>query len=314
MMRIYKTMDEQGLFREIDTLEKGAWINLVSPTVQEINTLCQSIGVQEDFIKYALDQEERARIDVEDDQVLILVDTPVIEKDKDNGIFSTIPVGLIVVRDDYFITVSTMDLPMIREFIDCRVKGFYTFKKTRFVLQFLYKVATYYLSYLKIINRETDKAEEKLKKSMRNEELIKMLSLEKSLVYFTTALKANELVMEKLMRSKVIKMYEEDEDILDDAIVENRQAIEMGTIYRDILNGTMDAYASVISNNLNIVMKLLASVTIVLSVPTIVSSLWGMNVKGLPFANNPLGFEILLAIAAVISLGAYWILKKKDML
>ena len=313
-MRIYKTMDEQGLFREIDTLEKGAWINLVSPTVQEINTLCQSIGVQEDFIKYALDQEERARIDVEDDQVLILVDTPVIEKDKDNGIFSTIPVGLIVVRDDYFITVSTMDLPMIREFIDCRVKGFYTFKKTRFVLQFLYKVATYYLSYLKIINRETDKAEEKLKKSMRNEELIKMLYLEKSLVYFTTALKSNELVMEKLMRSKVIKMYEEDEDILDDAIVENRQAIEMGTIYRDILNGTMDAYASVISNNLNIVMKLLASVTIVLSVPTIVSSLWGMNVKGLPFANNPLGFEILLAIAAVISLGAYWILKKKDML
>lgn len=307
-------MDEQGLFREIDTLEKGAWINLVSPTVQEINTLCQSIGVQEDFIKYALDQEERARIDVEDDQVLILVDTPIIEKDKDTGIFSTVPVGLIVVRDDYFITVSTMDLPMIREFIDCRVKGFYTFKKTRFVLQFLYKVATYYLSYLKIINRETDKAEEKLKKSMRNEELIKMLSLEKSLVYFTTALKANELVMEKLMRSKVIKMYEEDEDILEDAIVENRQAIEMGTIYRDILNGTMDAYASVISNNLNIVMKLLASVTIVLSVPTIVSSLWGMNVKGLPFANNPLGFEILLAIAAVISLGAYWILKKKDML
>lgn len=314
MMKIYKTMDEQGLFREIDTLEKGAWINLISPTSQEVNTLCQSIGVQEDFIKYALDQEERARIDVEDDQVLILVDTPIIEKDKDTGIFSTIPVGLIIVRDDYFITVSTMDLPMINEFIDCRVKGFYTFKKTRFVLQFLYKVATYYLAYLKIINRETDKAEEKLKKSMRNEELIKMLSLEKSLVYFTTALKANELVMEKLMRSKVIKMYEEDEDILDDAIVENRQAIEMGTIYRDILNGTMDAYASVISNNLNIVMKLLASVTIVLSVPTIVSSLWGMNVKGLPYADNPLGFEILLAIAAVISLGAYWILKKKDML
>ena len=314
MMKIYKTMDEQGLFREIDTLEKGAWINLVSPTVQEINTLCQSIGVQEDFIRYALDPEERARIDVEDDQVLILIDTPIIERDKDTGIFSTIPLGLIVVRDDYFITVSTLSLPVIKEFVDCKVKGFYTFKKTRFVLQVLYKVATYYLSYLKYINRETDKAEELLKKSMRNEELIKMLSLEKSLVYFTTALKANELVMEKLMRSKVIKMYEEDEDILEDAIVENRQAIEMGTIYRDILNGTMDAYASVISNNLNIVMKLLASVTIVLSVPTIVASLWGMNVKGLPFASSPYGFGIVLAIAAVISLGAFLILKKKDML
>lgn len=314
MMKIYKTMDEQGLFREIDTLEKGAWINLVSPTVQEINTLCQSIGVQEDFIRYALDPEERARIDVEEDQVLILIDTPVIEKEKEAGIFSTLPLGLIVVRDDYFITVSTMDLPMIKEFRECRVKGFYTFKKTRFVLQLLYKVATYYLSYLKYINRETDLAEEKLKKSMRNEELIKMLALEKSLVYFTTALKSNEMVMEKLMRSKVIKMYEEDEDILEDAIVENRQAIEMGTIYRDILNGTMDAYASVISNNLNIVMKLLASVTIVLSVPTIVASLWGMNVKGLPFANNPFGFGIILLLAATISIGAYLILKKKDML
>lgn len=314
MMKIYKTMDEQGLFKEVNNLERGCWINLVSPTVQEINTLCQSVGVQEDFIKYALDQEERARIDVEDDQVLILIDTPIIDKEDDDGIFSTIPVGLIVVRDDFLITVSTMELPMIKEFIDCKIKGFYTYKKTRFVLQFLYRVATYYLTYLKFINHETDKAEEKLKKSMRNEELIRMLALEKSLVYFTTALKSNEMVMEKLTRSKILKMYEEDEDILDDAIIENRQAIEMGTIYRDILSGTMDAYASVISNNLNIVMKLLASVTIVLSIPTIVSGLWGMNIEGMPFQNNPYGFSIMIIISAVISIISYFILKKKDML
>ena len=314
-MMIYKTMDEQGYFREIDRLEKGCWINLVSPTMQEINTLCQSIGVQEDFIKYALDQEERARIDVEEDQVLILVDTPIVEHSEDEiDTFSTIPVGLIVVRDDFFITVCTMDLPIIKEFIDCRIKGFYTFKKTRFVLQFLYRVATYYLTYLKFINRATDKAEDKLKKSLRNEELITMLGLEKSLVYFTTALKSNEIVMEKLTRTKVLKMYEEDEDILEDAIIENRQAIEMGTIYRDILSGTMDAYASVISNNLNIVMKLLASITIVMAVPTIVSGFWGMNVKGLPFADNPYGFWITLAISVGISFIALLILKKKDML
>ncbi len=315
MMKIYKTVDQQGLFREINNLERGCWINLVSPTMQEVNTLCQSIGVQEDFIKYALDQEERARIDIEDDQVLILVDTPIVEKENENdGVFSTIPVGLIVVRDDYFITVSTMELPIIKEFIDCKVKGFYTFKKTRFVLQFLYKVATYYLTYLKFINRATDKTEEKLQKSLRNEELVKMLALEKSLVYFTTALKSNEIVMEKLTRTKVLKMYEEDEDILEDAIIENRQAIEMGTIYRDILSGTMDAYASVISNNLNIVMKLLASITIVMAVPTIVSGFWGMNVKGLPFANNPFGFAIVFVISIVISIIALLILKKKDML
>ncbi len=312
-MKIYKT-DEQGLFMETTKLEKGCWINLINPTLQEINTLCNSIGVLEEFLRYPLDQEERARIDAEDDQTLIVIDLPVVEKDDNNmGGFSTIPLGMIVVRDDYFITVSTQDNPIIREFVDCKVKGFFTFKKTRFILQILYKIATYYLTYLKYINRETDKAEHKLQKSMRNKELVKLLELEKSLVYFTTSLKSNEVVMEKLMRSKCIKMYEEDEDILEDAIVENRQAIEMGTIYRDILGGTMDAYASIISNNLNIVMKFLASVTIVLSIPTIVSGLWGMNVEGLPFATSPYGFWIVLGVVFAISFTAWLLLKKKDM-
>ena len=314
MMKIYKTLDDNGFFREQSKLEKGCWINLINPTVQEINTLCTAVGVREEFIKYPLDQEERARIDVEDDQTLIIIDLPTVEN-KDGQIegFTTIPIGMIVVRDDYFITVCTSETPIIKEFIDCRVKGFFTFKKTRFILQILYKTAVYYLNYLKFINRETDKAENRLQKSMRNQELIRLLELEKSLVYFTTSLKSNEIVMEKLMRAKFIKMYEEDEDILEDAIVENRQAIEMGTIYRDILSGTMDAYASVISNNLNIVMKFLASVTIVLSIPTIVASLWGMNVGGLPFANNPFGFVIVMIIAFLTSLVAWILLKKKDM-
>ena len=313
MMKIYRT-DEQGLFMETTKLEKGCWINLINPTLQEINTLCNSIGVLEEFLRYPLDQEERARIDAEDDQTLIVIDLPIVEKEENNmGGFSTIPLGMIVVRDEYFITVSTQDNPIIREFVDCKVKGFFTFKKTRFILQILYKIATYYLTYLKYINRETDKAEHKLQKSMRNQELVKLLELEKSLVYFTTSLKSNEVVMEKLMRSKCIKMYEEDEDILEDAIVENRQAIEMGTIYRDILGGTMDAYASIISNNLNIVMKFLASVTIVLSIPTIVSGLWGMNVEGLPFATSPYGFWIVLVVVVAISFTAWLLLKKKDM-
>lgn len=314
MMKIYRTIDEQGFFREQTQLEKGCWINLINPTAQEINTLCNSIGVIEEFIKYPLDQEERARIDVEDDQTLIVIDLPTVEKnDGEIEGFTTIPVGMIVVRDDYFITVCTAESPILKEFIDCRVKGFFTFKKTRFILQILYKTAVYYLNYLKFINRETDKAENRLQKSMRNQELIRLLELEKSLVYFTTSLKSNEIVMEKLMRSKFIKMYEEDEDILEDAIIENRQAIEMGTIYRDILSGTMDAYASVISNNLNIVMKFLASVTIVISIPTIVSSIWGMNVAGLPFAEDALGFIKVMGVALLASLIAWIWLKKKDM-
>lgn len=314
MMKIYRTVDEQGFFREQTKLEKGCWINLINPTAQEINTLCNSIGVREEFIRYPLDQEEKARIDVEDDQTLIVIDLPTVEKnDGEIEGFTTIPIGMIVVRDDYFITVCTAESPILKEFIDCRVKGFFTFKKTRFILQILYKTAVYYLNYLKFINRETDKAENRLQKSMRNQELIRLLELEKSLVYFTTSLKSNEIVMEKLMRSKFIKMYEEDEDILEDAIIENRQAIEMGTIYRDILSGTMDAYASVISNNLNIVMKFLASVTIVISIPTIVSSIWGMNVAGLPFANDALGFVKVMGIAFLTSLIAWIWLKKKDM-
>ena len=313
-MKIYRTVDEQGFFREQTKLEKGCWINLINPTAQEINTLCNSIGVREEFIRYPLDQEEKARIDVEDDQTLIVIDLPTVEKnDGEIEGFTTIPIGMIVVRDDYFITVCTAESPILREFIDCRVKGFFTFKKTRFILQILYKTAVYYLNYLKFINRETDKAENRLQKSMRNQELIRLLELEKSLVYFTTSLKSNEIVMEKLMRSKFIKMYEEDEDILEDAIIENRQAIEMGTIYRDILSGTMDAYASVISNNLNIVMKFLASVTIVISIPTIVSSIWVMNVAGLPFANDAFGFIKVMGIAFLTSLIAWIWLKKRDM-
>lgn len=313
MMKIYKTEDEKGAFKEVTKIEKGCWINIVVPTAQEINTICNSIGIREEFLKYPLDQEERARIDVEEDQTLILIDIPIIEEEKENR-FSTMPLGMIVVRDDYFVTVCTKDTPILKEFIDCKVKGFYTFKKTRFILQILYKISTYYLTYLKFINRETDKAEYQLQKSMRNQELVKLLELEKSLVYFTTSLKSNEIVMEKLLRGKIIKMYEEDEDILEDAIIENKQAIEMGSIYRDILSNTMDAYASVISNNLNIVMKFLASVTIVLSLPTIVSSFWGMNVIKLPFASHPYGFLIVFGFSLIICIFTLIWLKKRDML
>lgn len=316
MMKIYKTVDEQGLFREVSHIEKGCWINLVAPTVQEINTLCHTIKISDDFIKYPLDQEEKARIDIDDDQILVLADIPIYEAPDNSSdeAFSTIPLGMLVVRDDYFITICTRENQIINEFVDCKIKGFYTYKKTRFILQILYRTATTYLTYLKSINRETDKTEDRLQKTMKNDEVIKLLSLQKSLVYFTTSLKSNELVMEKLLRGHVIKMYEEDEDILEDAIVENKQAIEMGTIYRDILSGTMDAYASVISNNLNSVMKFLTSITIVLSIPAIIAGLWGMNVINLPFSESPIGFWIIIGIAIVISLASLGYMKKKDML
>ena len=315
MLKIYNTNIETNLIEEIKEFKRGSWINLVNPSENEIKKVCESVNIQEDFIRDALDYEEKARIDQEDDDntVLFVVDVPIIEKNEDNDIYTTMPLGMIVVRDDFFITVSLRKNKIIEEFEKRKIKNFQTYKKTRFIFQILYLNSSYYLNYLKRINKETEIAEYILKNSMKNKELLKLLSIEKGLVYFTTSLKSNEIVMEKTMRGKIIKLYEDDEDILEDAITENRQAIEMAQIYSNILNGTMDAYASIISNNLNGVMKFLTSITIVLAVPTMISSFWGMNVN-LPFQNSPIGFVLMIFISVVLTLLVTWWLKRKDML
>ena len=314
MLKKYITNLTTNKFEEIDSYEKGSWINLVSPTEEEIKEVCEKVRIEEDFIRYPLDYEEKARIDEEDDSVLFIIDVPFIETDS-NGekVYTTMPLGMIVVRDEFFITVSLNPNRVIDLFENGNIKGLYTYKKTRFILQILYYNSSLFLNLLKQINKETEIAENVLQKSMKNKELIKLLNLEKSLVYFTTSLRSNEAVMEKTLRGKIIKLYDEDEDILEDAIVENKQAIEMSKIYSDILNGTMDAYASIISNNLNSVMKYLTSVTIILSLPTMIGSFWGMNV-GLPIENNPFAFYIILVISLVISFVVWLLLRKKDMI
>ena len=221
--------------------------------------------------------------------------------------------GMIVVRDDYFITVCLKKTPILDKFIKQKIKNFSTFKKTRFILQIFFENSVSFLDHLKKLNRETEIAELALQKSMKNKELIKLLSLEKGLVYFTTSIKSNEIVMERTMTRKIIKLYEEDEDILEDAIIENKQAIEMSQIYSSILSGMMDAYASIISNNLNIVMKFLASATIILSFPTLIASIWGMNIS-LPLEGSPYGFGIIMGVSVVLSAVVYFWLKKKDMI
>ena len=315
MLKIYNTDIQTNQFTEIKEFKKGSWINLVNPSEKDIKKVCENVNIQEEFIRTSLDYEEKARFDYEEDDntTLFVVDVPIIEKEYENYIYTTMPLGMIVVRDDYFITVSLKNNKVIEDFEQRKIKNFQTYKKTRFIFQILYLNASYMLNYLKQINKETEIAEYILKNSMKNKELLKLLSLEKALVYFTTSLKSNELVMEKTLRGKIIKLYEDDEDILEDAITENRQAIEMANIYRDILNGTMDAYASIISNNLNGVMKFLTSITIVLAVPTMISSFWGMNV-GLPFQNDPRGFVIMITISVILTLLVTWWLKRKDML
>lgn len=314
MIKIYNTEVATNITTETEKIEKGCWINMVSPSEKEIKRVCDETQISDDFIRYALDYEEKARIDIEDDgTILFIVDVPILEKEQDAEVYSTMPVGLIVVRDDYFITVSLKKNKIISGLEHSVGKKITTYKKSRFIFQFFYENASVFLRLLKQINKETEVAESILKKTLQNRELLKLMSLEKSLVYFTTSLKSNEVVMEKTLRGKIIKLYEEDEDLLEDAIIENKQAIEMSKIYSDILNGTMDAYASIVSNNLNGVMKMLTSITIILAIPTLIASLWGMNVP-VPLQNSPFGFVILSVLMIIVTMVTIIWLKRRDLL
>jgi magnesium transporter len=310
MLEIYKSNEGKAL-ESVDVISKGCWVNMFAPTEAEINRVAQDADISVDLIKDALDDEERPRIEREDGQVYIIVDYPYITYD-DSGfpIYETIPVG-IVLTDDCVITVSLKDSPIMEDFRKNRVKEFFTFKKTRFALQILFVISSYYLRYLKQINKKTNEIEKEVHQTLKNKELYAFLALEKSLVYFTTSLKSNKVVLDKLLRFNYIKMYEEDKDLLEDVIIEKTQAIEMAETYRSILNGTMNAFASIISNNLNIVMKFLTSITIILSFPTMVASFYGMNVD-IPFQHVHHSYMAPLIISGFLtSLTAFIFWKKK---
>ena len=313
MRRVFKTVDDHLI--ECSTLEKGCWIHLQNPTKEEVDGLTTRFALDHTFLTAALDEEESARIDIdpEKNQTLIIVDIPYVDTEGSGYVYSTTPLGIVLV-DEVIITVCTRETPIINDFIEERIRNFWTFKRTRFILQILHRNASRFLTYLKLIDKASMHVQEKLEKSSRNQELLQMMKLEKSLVFFSTSLKGNELVMERLMRqTSILKQFPEDTDLLEDVIIENKQAMEMCSIYRDIMSGTMDAFASIISNNLNITMKILAALTAGLSIPTIISGLWGMNVA-VPFANTSWGFWAVLGLAGVLSLVAFVLMLKKNLL
>ncbi|MCL6587964.1 MAG: magnesium transporter CorA family protein [Anoxybacillus sp.] len=309
MMKMYLS-NANGKIEEIHELKNGCWINLIAPTEEEIRYIANHLDIPIDSIKDALDDEERSRIEKEDNHVLIIVDIPIITQDEVDGpIYETIPIGMII-TNTCFITVCLQENPIFQEFANNKIKNFYTFMKTRFALQMLYMISTYYLRYLKQINRRTSEIEKELHQSMKNQELFSLLSMEKSLVYFMTSLKANNIVMERLMRLNYLRMYDDDQELLEDVIIENKQAIEMAEVYSSILSGMMDAFASVISNNLNIVMKFLTAITIVISLPTMVASFYGMNVP-IPYQNSPHAFLTAMLISALLSSATAFLFWKK---
>ncbi|MDO5146757.1 MAG: magnesium transporter CorA family protein [Eubacteriales bacterium] len=299
MIRIFKTKD--GIVQKIPAAEEGSWVALTNPTQEELIQVSDRFLIDLDDLKGPLDEEERSRIEVEENYTLIILDIPTTEERQGKEYFYTIPFGIFITEES-IITVCLVDTPILTVFMDGRMRNFKTQKRTRFLYQMLYRNAAMFLQFLRIIDKKSDEVEKKLHISQRNQELIEMLELEKSLVYITTSLRGNEMVLEKLMRNTSIPRFEDDEELLEDVIIENKQAIEMAKIYSDILTGTMDAFASVISNNLNIVMKFLSVITIVLTVPTIITSAFGMNVGGIPFETHPWGFWIICGICLALTL------------
>lgn len=309
MISIYKSLENKEL-QEIEHIENGCWINMVAPSEEEMALVSKKTGAPVEFLKAALDEEETSRIELEEN-ILIVVDIPFTDMEYNSLTYDTYPLAIIHTQNE-IITVCLKNSRVLQDFAEKKVSSFYTFKRSRFILQILYRIANYYLIYLRQIDKKSVLVEKKLHKSMKNKELIQLLALEKSLVYFSTSLKANEITLEKMLKLSIMQKYEEDKDVLEDVIVENKQAIEMCNIYSNILSGTMDAFASVISNNLNIVMKFLAAITIVMSIPNMISGLFGMNVN-VPFSNSPHAFWFILALIAGVSSIVTFILVKTDM-
>lgn len=313
MIQIYKSLSENdGTLKKIASLEPGCWVNIIAPSQEELLLISKKTGVPLEFLRAPLDDEETSRIEIEGDFILIIVDIPFTEMEDNSLTYDTYPLAIIHTKNE-LITVCLKNSKVLTDFSSNKVRNFYSFKKSRFILQILNRVSTYYLLYLRQIDKKSIMIEKPLHKSMKNRELVQLHSLSKSLVYFSTSLKSNEITLEKMLKLDVIQRYEEDKDVLEDVIIENKQAIEMTDIYSNILGSTMDFFASVISNNLNIVMKVLASVTILMSTLTVISGIYGMNFDYLPLLHHPYGFHIIMTLSVILCGVIAFILYKKDM-
>lgn len=316
MIKIYKSL-ESGPLRELSlkTLEKGAWINMIAPTPYELKTIASRTNVEPDFLRSALDDEERSHTDVEESAILILTNVPVM---RGQDSYDTLPLSIIL-TPEYIITVCLEETPVLAEFSVQTAKFFRTFKRTRFLFQILYKSATFYLRYLRQISKLSDEIELMLRDAMQNEDILRLLELQKGLTYFNAALRSDGAVLDKLLRLRsnqsvqpLLKIYEEDEDLLEDVIIENKQAREMVEMYSQILSRMADTFSSIISNNQNRVMKFLTAMTIILAIPTVIASFFGMNVP-VPFAELPPAFSMIAVLSLCTAFSAAYVLWRHNM-
>ena len=312
MIKIYKT--EESIVNEIEKVEDGCWINMVTPTMEECINISEQFDIDIADVRAALDDEESSRVDLEDGYTLILVDIPSIEIRYKQEAYTTIPLGIIL-ADGVIITVCSEETPVLQAFEKRRVRDFSTKKKMRFVYQILYRATSVYQNYLRVIDKRRREIEERISDDTEDKDLIDLHELESNLVYFATSLRANGVVLDRLTRYERLKQFPEDREILEDVIVENKQAIEMTAIYRDIINGTRELLSTIIDNRLNNVMKYLTSITLVMAIPTVISGIYGMNVSGkwMPLSQTPYGFYIVCGIMVLICVIVLLILRKRKM-
>lgn len=297
MINIFRTNNRR--LEEIRTPEPGCWINAVDPTEDELNWLIKEFPFTEEYLYDPLDIDEKARAERDEDVLFTLIKIPHFQGKKDEAPFVTIPLGVIM-NNDYIVTIAKEENVIIQEFENNRVKGLNTAKHYRFLLLILLKTATKYLMHLREINKTVDQIEDDLQYSMRNQDIFDLLKYQKVLIYYTTALKSNELMMARLNRLQLIRTYEEDEELFQDVMTEFQQAIEMTNIANNILMQMTTAYASIINNNMNKIIKTLTLITIVLYVPTLIASFFGMNVE-IPGQHNSNAFSLILGVSLVLS-------------
>ena len=306
MLTIYKTT-EQGL-EQLDSMANGTWVKAVDPTPEEIQQLV-TWGIDADYINYSLDLDEMPRMERDEDYTFILVRIPHRQPDSDIP-YITIPLG-IMIKGNVIVTICRYDKEMFKVLANGKYRLLKTGKRYRFALYIFLETATRYLTHLREINRMTETIEDQLQKSTRNREVLELLKYQKSLTYFATALRSNEVMFERVQRTQIFNYYEEDQDLLEDVLTENQQAIQMTNISTEILSSMMDAFASIISNNLNSVMKALAAITIIINVPAVVAAFYGMNVA-LPGERHPLAFLMVFGISLSLTALATFIFYKRD--
>ena len=300
MIKLFKEENNNLIcFQDLDDIfakiEKNMWIHLVAPTNEEIIKISKITNLNEEVLLSVMDEEESARLDDDDDFTLIVLDIPV----SADNFYETYPFAIIY-NNDFYVTICKKEIKLVDLMLK-KFKKIEPHKHVRLTLQIMYRIASNYIYTLKVLDSIRNKIEKKLYDSMKNNELLDLMTLNKSLVYFSTSLNANKIVLSKVKKLPEYKKYEDDFELMEDVEVENNQAIEMCTIYRNIVEGMMNAFSSIISNNLNVVMKVLAIITLIISIPTLIASLFGMNVK-VPFGNNELGFFIIIGISIILSL------------